>query len=205
MSDPQCDRTTVDAWLEQTLKPVSCAAARIAYVPPWHAGIGSALAVYACYAMLAVEHGYTVVPVRTWRFARGLTPPSHEHYFEPLSSCTAEADRRLAGGNVSKAEFIRPSKRPGSTRGNGSSPGESFVRLLRCALPDQNSTCISEARLSCAHAAGRERSRCCSRGTASFTGRSSFPLTLRACRGRLHSLGSINCPSPRSLLCYSDA
>jgi hypothetical protein len=87
------------AWLLRTLRPATCdVRTRIALLPMHHSGIGSSLLVWASYALLCVEHGYTVVPHGTWKFAKGLEPATHESFFEPLASpaCTAEASRRVA-------------------------------------------------------------------------------------------------------------
>jgi hypothetical protein len=90
------------------LKPANCSSARIAYLPPWSAGIMSSIWVYTSFVMLAVEHGYTVVPIGEWKFARGLSPPTHEHYFQPLSGCVAEAAARLKrSGSVTDTRFTR--------------------------------------------------------------------------------------------------
>ena len=84
----------VNAWLRQALRPASCSDARIVQLPPWHAGIGSALMMFASFALLAIEYNYTVVASGSWKFALGLSPPTHEFFFEPLGSCQAEARQR---------------------------------------------------------------------------------------------------------------
>ena len=71
---------TARRWFDAALRPANCSSARIAYLPPWSAGIMSSIWVYTSFVMLAVEHGYTVVPIGEWKFARGLSPPTHEYY-----------------------------------------------------------------------------------------------------------------------------
>jgi len=103
------------AWLLRTLRPATCdVRTRIALLPMHHSGIGSSLLVWASYALLCVEHGYTVVPHGTWKFAKGLEPATHESFFEPLASpaCTAEASRRVAAADAAKAAA-------GARRGKG--------------------------------------------------------------------------------------
>lgn len=105
------------------LRPNDCTTARIALIAPWTAGIGSSLLTFASFALLAVEHGYTVVPHGQWPFAHGLLPPTHEHFFLPLSTCGAEAARRL---DVTDSRFV-----PGKTMGSSTQHTEDFARLLR--------------------------------------------------------------------------
>ena len=115
----------IQAWLDRALRPVSCATARMAFVPPWHAGIGSSLFTFASFAMLAVEHGYAIYPTGVWKFARGSFPPTHEHFFEPLSTCSGEAHRRLNSGAVTNTRFTRARRWANSTF-----HGDHFVSLL---------------------------------------------------------------------------
>ena len=49
---------------------------------------------FASFALLAIEYNYTVVASGTWKFASGLSPPTHEFFFEPLGSCQVEARQR---------------------------------------------------------------------------------------------------------------
>ena len=110
-SEPLRGRRDVNRWLLDTLRPASCDSARIMVLPAWHAGVGSSLLMFARLAMLGIEHGYTIVPLgwreddardhfQLWKFATGLDPPTHEFFFEPLSSCGVEARRRRANTTV---------------------------------------------------------------------------------------------------------
>ena len=135
---PQCgrkeaprSRPAFDAarrWFDAVLKPANCSSARIAYLPPWTAGIMSSIWVYTSFVMLAVEHGYTVVPIGEWKFARGLSPPTHEHYFQPLSGCVAEAAARLKRpGSVTDTRFTRGNSKTVKTTQHT----DDFLRLVK--------------------------------------------------------------------------